>query len=137
MYRGVFDVVSTKANALFSAKTHEERERDIFLPDHSSTCTISTQCSPPLKLRIKKLYTHSYTTYVHLEFMYSSTHTHTQEVESTKKRNKSPEPCRRYEVSTIGIFRGVIMQVREGSNYHFKNVNQESDSRWQRILYLT
>ena len=26
MYRGVFDVVSTKANALFSAKTHEERE---------------------------------------------------------------------------------------------------------------
>ena len=25
-YRGVFDVVSTKANALFSAKTHEERE---------------------------------------------------------------------------------------------------------------
>ena len=28
MYRGVFDVVSTKANALFSAKTHEERERE-------------------------------------------------------------------------------------------------------------
>ena len=30
MYRGVFDVVSTKANALFSAKTHEERERETF-----------------------------------------------------------------------------------------------------------